>query len=65
MSDYYEILGVQRNASEQEIKKAYYKLCKKYHPDQNKETADIEKMKDINKAYEVLSDEEKRGIYDR
>jgi len=64
MSDYYEILGVQRNASDQEIKKAYYKLCKKYHPDQNK-NADTEKMKEINKAYEVLSDEEKRGLYDR
>lgn len=64
--DYYSTLGVGKNASADEIKKAYRKLARKYHPDvnPNDKTAE-EKFKEINEAYEVLSDEEKRGKYDR
>ena len=62
--DYYEILGVKRDASEAEIKSAYRKLARKYHPDVNK-TKDAEtKFKDINEAYEVLGDKAKRQRYD-
>lgn len=66
--DYYKILGVDRNASEKEIRKAYRKLARKYHPDlqppENKEEAE-KKFKEINEAYEVLIDPEKREKYDR
>ena len=62
--DYYETLGVKRNASESEIKSAYRKLARKYHPDINKTKEAEEKFKDINEAYEVLSDKEKRQRYD-
>lgn len=62
--DYYEILGIKRDASEAEIKSAYRKLARKYHPDVNK-TKDAEaKFKDINEAYEVLGDKQKRQRYD-
>lgn len=60
--DYYQVLGVSKNASQEEIKKAYYKLAHKYHPDKG---GDKEKMKEINEAYQTLSDKEKRAQYDR
>lgn len=64
--DYYKTLGVKKNASADEIKKAYRKLARKYHPDVNAgDKAAEEHFKDINEAYEVLSDEDKRGKYDR
>ena len=62
--DYYEILGVKREASEQEIKSAYRKLARKYHPDVNKTKEAESKFKDINEAYEVLGDKQKRQRYD-
>ena len=62
--DYYDILGVSRNAEEKEISKAYRNLAKKYHPDSYKEPGAEEKFKDINEAYSVLSDEQKRAQYD-
>ena len=62
--DYYEILGVKREASEAEIKSAYRKLARKYHPDVNKTKEAEAKFKDINEAYEVLGDKNKRQRYD-
>lgn len=61
--DYYEILGVQKNASKDEIKKAFHKLALKYHPDKN--NGDDKKFKEANEAYQVLSDEQKRSKYDQ
>lgn len=61
----YDTLGVSENASAEEIKKAYRKLARKYHPDINKEESAQEKFKEINAAYEVLSDPEKKQQYDR
>lgn len=65
MSDYYNILGVNKTASIDEIKKAYRKLALKYHPDRNKDPNATEKFKEINEAYEILSNSEKREIYDK
>ena len=62
---YYEILGVSRKASQDEIKKAFRKYALKYHPDRNKSSEAQEKFKEINEAYQVLSDPEKRSIYDQ
>ena len=62
--DYYKTLGVPKSASEDDIKSAYRKLAKQYHPDKNSATGAEAKFKDINEAYEVLGDLEKRKIYD-
>ncbi|KAI4347285.1 hypothetical protein L6164_008107 [Bauhinia variegata] len=64
-TDYYSILNVSKNASLQEIKSAYRTLARKYHPDMNKSPGSEEKFKEISAAYEVLSDDEKRSLYDR
>ena len=63
--DYYDILGIGRNASDDEIKAAFRKLARQYHPDVNKEPDAEEKFKEINEAYGVLSDADKRARYDR
>ena len=64
--DYYEALGVSRSATQEEIKKAYRKLAKRYHPDTNKNNPSAEeKFKEISIAYEVLSDEKKKSLYDK
>jgi curved DNA-binding protein len=62
--DYYKILGVKRGASEEEIKKAYRKLARKYHPDVSKEANAKEKFQEVSEAYETLRDKEKRAAYD-
>jgi molecular chaperone DnaJ len=63
--DYYEMLGVSRDADKEEIKRAYRRLARKYHPDVNKEDGAEERFKEINRAYEVLSEPETRARYDR
>ena len=63
--DYYEVLGVSKGASDEEIKKAFRKLALEYHPDRNKAEGAVEKFKEVNEAYQVLTDSEKRANYDR
>jgi curved DNA-binding protein len=62
--DYYKVLGVERGAGEEEIKKAYRKLARKYHPDVSKEANAKEKFQDVSEAYETLRDKDKRAAYD-
>ncbi|KAG0459814.1 hypothetical protein HPP92_022942 [Vanilla planifolia] len=64
-ADYYSVLGVSKNANKSEIKSAYRKLARSYHPDVNKDPGAEQKFKEISNAYEVLSDDEKRSIYDK
>ena len=64
--DYYEVLGIQKGASDEEIKKAFRKMAMKYHPDRNQGDKDAEeKFKEVNEAYSVLSDPDKKNKYDR
>ena len=64
--DYYDVLGVDRAADEQDIKKAYRRIAMKYHPDRNPDDADADsKFKEATEAYEILSDSDKRGSYDQ
>ncbi len=63
--DYYEVLGLAKGATEEELKKAYRRMAKQYHPDTNKDPAAEAKFKEINEAYQVLNDPDKRSLYDR
>ena len=63
--DFYEVLGVAKNASDAEIKKAFRSLARQYHPDVNKDPSAVEKFKEVNEAYQILSDPQKRSAYDQ
>jgi len=63
--DYYDVLGVARGASKDDIKKAYRRLARQFHPDVSQEADAEAKFKEINEAYEILADDQKRGMYDR
>ena len=63
-TNYYDVLNINKNASQDDIKKAYHKLALQYHPDKNKDKNAEDKFKEIGQAYEVLSDENKRRSYD-
>jgi len=63
--DYYEVLGIDRDASDEAIKRAFRQLAFKYHPDHNRDERAGEEFKEVNEAYEVLSDPDKRAAYDR
>jgi molecular chaperone DnaJ len=63
--DYYEVLGIPKGAAPEEIKKAYRRLARQYHPDVSTEPDAEERFKEVQRAYEVLSDSQKRGAYDR
>ncbi|NBD36897.1 MAG: DnaJ domain-containing protein, partial [Chloroflexi bacterium] len=64
-NDYYQVLNVGKNASPEEIKRAYRRQARRYHPDVNSKPDAEERFKEVNQAYEVLSDPEKRAMYDR
>ncbi|MDD4876430.1 MAG: DnaJ domain-containing protein, partial [Dehalococcoidales bacterium] len=63
--DYYEVLNIAKNATDEEVKKAFRKLAFKYHPDHNRNDGAEDKFKEVNEAYEILSDPDKRATYDR
>src|SRR5918994_8010284 len=63
--DYYKVLGVDKKASQEDIKKAYRKLARQYHPDTNNDAGAEDRFKQISEAYDILSDPEKRKRYDR
>jgi molecular chaperone DnaJ len=63
--DYYEILGIPRDASKEDIKNSFRKLARQYHPDVSQEPDAVERFKEINEAYGILSEDEKRAAYDR
>lgn len=64
--DYYEVLGISKDSTEQDIKKAYRNMAKKYHPDRNKDNPEAEaKFKEVQEANEILSDPQKRATYDQ